>query len=325
MQPELKPSVNPKNFCFLFAALTAIFSLLVFFASDIFLPFAAALYAILFLYEKKKIFSLVLPVLCIGISAFFGYSAVLCAAFVFLIGATVAQLYRVGLGKAESVLCITLLYALYILLLLYTIAAVRIGDLSLDAVFAYYAETAETYKAEFIKTVTSIATTLPDGTSVFALTPEEAEALFLSVTRLSVAVAVIVAFFFCGLSYKLFTAVIRRADADPSRVRRFVFSPPVPFAYFYVLLFFLSLFLSDAQSTFAVALNNLFYIFLAVFAYVGFKFAVFLLHRMRHRGFGIVIFVFFCLLGGAVAVEVFSFLGVFYTVMSRREPPVKSD
>ena len=322
MQAELKPSINSRSFTLLIAALTAIFCLLVLLASDIFLQFAAALYAVLFLYEKKKICSLVLPVLCIGASAFLGYAAVLAAAFTFVIGATVAQLYRVGLTKAQGALCVTLLYVLYLLLLLFTIAATEVGSASLDAVFGFYTDYMEEQKAEFIRALTSISTTMPDGTPVFALTSEEAEALFLSASRLLIALAVVIGFCLCGISYKLFCAVVRRVDAEPSGVRRFTFLPPTLFAYFYILLFFLSLFLSSSENDLAVALTNLFYIFLAVFAYVGFKFAVFLVHRIRHRGVGIVIFVLFCLFGGVIAFEVLSFLGVFYTVMSRREPPV---
>ena len=216
----------------------------------------------------------------------------------------------------------TLLYVLYLLLLLFTIAATEVGSASLDAVFGFYTDYMEEQKAEFIRALTSISTTMPDGTPVFALTSEEAEALFLSASRLLIALAVVIGFCLCGISYKLFCAVVRRVDAEPSGVRRFTFLPPTLFAYFYILLFFLSLFLSSSENDFAVALTNLFYIFLAVFAYVGIKFAVFLIHRIRHRGVGIVIFVLFCLFGGVIAFEVLSFLGVFYTVMSRREPPV---
>lgn len=321
MQPEIKPSINPKSFTLFLAVLTAVFGLFTVLLSDIFLPIAAALYGVLFLYEKKKIFSLVLPVLLIGASAFFGYPAVLASVFVFLIGATVAQFYRVGFGKWESTIVVTLLFVLYIFLLLFTVAAVGIGSASLDAVFEFYAKYMETQKSEFVKALTSVATALPDGTPVFALTAEEAEALFISASRLLVSLAVIIAFCLTGISYKLFCGVVRRSDADPVKIGRYTFLPPVPFAYFYILLFFLSLFFSSSESNVAVALNNLFYIFLVIFAYVGFKFSVFLVRRMRHRGIGIAVFVLFCLFGGVIAVEALSFLGVFYTVMSRREPP----
>lgn len=322
MRAELKPTINPKTFTVFIAALVAIFCPLVLLVSDILLPLAAALYGVLFLYEKKKIFSLILPILCIGASAFLGYNAVLAAAFIFLVGSTIAQLYRVGLTKAQGAVAVTLLFALYILLLLFVIAATQIGTASLDDVFSYYAEYLEKQKAEFVRALTSVSTTLPDGTSVFVLTAEEAEALFLSASRLLIALCVVIAFCLCGVSYKLFCAVVCRADAEPSKIRRFTFLPATAFAYFYILLFFLSLFLSGSEDTFSVALTNLFYIFLVVFAYTGFKFVLFLLHRMRHRGVGIFVFVLFCLFGGVIAIEVLSFFGVFYTVMSRREPPV---
>ncbi|HBJ19199.1 MAG TPA: hypothetical protein DDY70_05640 [Clostridiales bacterium] len=321
MQPEIRPSINQRNYFILITAMTAIFCLFVLLLSDVFLPIAAALYAVLFLYEKRKVISLIFPVVTIGASAFLGYAAVLAAAFIFLIGATIAQLYRVGLGKWESSLCVTLLFAVHILLLLFILAAVKVGSTSLDAVFGFYTDYMETQKAQFIEAMTSISTTLPDGTPVFAVTAETAEALFFSITRLVVAFLTVVAFFLCGIAYKLFGSVVRRSDADPAKIRRFTFLPPTMFAYFYILLFFLSLFFSDSENNFAVALNNLFYIFLAVFAYVGFKFALFLVHRMRHHGLGIAVFIIFCLFGGVLAAEVFSFLGVFYTVMSRRAVP----
>lgn len=321
MQPQLKASVKPKSFSLLMTLLTALCTLAVLFVSDIFLPIAAGIYAVLFLYDRRKVLSGALFAVAILLSAFLGVTSVLTAVALFFSGALCAVLYRAGTDKSFSVLCLTVFYLLYLFASLYAIAAAEVGSVSSEAVFGFYSDAIGTAREEFVKTVTSLTTAMTDGTSVFLMTAEQAEELFLSMTSLIFAFFAIFAFCMTGILYKVFSRIALSFDAEPIRLVRYRFAPSPVFAGFYAVLFLLSLFLSGTEGSLAVALNNLFYIFMAVFAYVGIRFVLFALSRSRRRGLGTVLLIFFLLFANLMALELLSFFGVFFTFMSRRHPP----
>lgn len=321
MQPQLKASVKPKSFSLLMTLSAALCTLAVLFVSDIFLPVAAGVYAVFFLYDRNKVLPGLLFAAAVILSAFLGVSSVLTILALFFSGALCAVLYRAGTDKSFAVLCLSALYLLYLFASLYALAAVSLGSAASEAVFGYYSDAIETMREQFVETITSLTTALTDGTAVFLMTAEQAEELFLSMTRLIFAFFAILAFCMTGILYKVFSRIAVSLDAEPIRLVRYRFEPSPVFAGFYAVLFLLSLFLSGAEGSLAIALDNLFYIFMAVFAYIGIRFGFFVLARARRRGFGIVLLIFFLLFANLMAFELFSFFGVFYTFMSRRHPP----
>lgn len=321
MQSRLKASVKPQRFFLFMTVATALATLAVLFVSDIFLPVAAGFFAALFLYDRKKLLSLLLFALSLVPAVLLGIGSVFAVLCIFAIGVLCASLYRGGTDKSFSALCVNAVFLVYLFAVLYALAVSQGAEASLSAVLDYYAAYIEEAKASFVKTVTSLTTSMTDGTAAFLMTAEEAEELFLSMTRLLLAFLAVFAFVLTGITYKVFCRVVVALDAEPDRMREYRFAPAPIFAVFYGVLFLLSLFFSNSQGSLALALNNLFYVFMAVFAYVGIRFSLFALSHARHRGFGMAIFVCFLLFANIAALELLSVFGMLVTFFGRRLPP----
>jgi hypothetical protein len=73
----------------------------------------------------------------------------------------------------------------------------------------------------------------------------------------------------------------------------------------------------SADSVVSVAVANLYNIFMVVFAYLGFNFAVQLLSTRRSKAFAYFIIVLALLMFSSFAIEILSLMGVFFTITDR--------
>lgn len=100
-------------------------------------------------------------------------------------------------------------------------------------------------------------------------------------------------------------------------MRRWSFATPVLFAYFYGVVFLLSIFIVG-DSVFALAVGNLQLFFMCMYAYVGFKYLRFVSRRTRRRHpMTIVIIVLFFLMP-SVAIQLLSLEGVIAVITAHR-------
>ena len=126
---------------------------------------------------------------------------------------------------------------------------------------------------------------------------------------------VIISFAICGFSMKIFTSVTAKSSDKPEEIFKWRFTATSVVAYFYVALTVISLFASSTASIFSVTVANLYNIFLAVFAYLGFNFTFYLLSHRRSVAFAWILLVGAILFLGPFTVEILSFVGVFYSVV----------
>ncbi len=129
----------------------------------------------------------------------------------------------------------------------------------------------------------------------------------------------VLAFATVGIVMKIFSAIIVRFGGDKqSMPLGWSFGTSPLFAYFFIILSILQIFLFGTDAVTATVLN-LYVVFLAVYAYVGYRFASFLFGRMLHKPrlakFLILLSV---LLFAQFAIQLLAYAGVFETVMSSR-------
>ena len=288
--------------------------------SDIFLPICAALFAAFMLFDqtKKKWLSLAILASVFVAFAFFDlafllFAAIICAcAFVLFFG------YKKGLNKAELSLYLSVLFIICILGALYLLGAGQILDYQPVAVFNYYKSMIDSFREQFISELTASLLMQEE----LAMDPSELtemiEVLFVSITNLLIALIAIIGFFYAGIQIKVFTHITRRLESAPRPRRSWHFGLSNIFAYFYVCVFLLSTFFGAMDSIFSIALMNLYYIFLAVFAYVGFNYAFAMASRSRSRRISQIFLIFAIVMMNVLAAQILSLVGVFVTTMHNK-------
>lgn len=289
--------------------------------SDIFLPIAAALFACTLLFDqsKKKWISLVFILSLFVIFPFLDLSfllfalIILAASFVLFFG------YKKGLNKAEISLYLSALFIICMVGALYLTGAKEISNYSASAVFEYYKTAMDTFREQLLA---ELASSLTQQQGELEMDPEQitemVEVLFVGLTNLFFALLSILGFFYAGIQIKVFTHVSRRLEEAPRPRRSWHFGLSNLFAYFYVGVFLLSTFFGAMDSVFSITLMNLYYIFLAVFAYVGFNYAFAMTARARNKRLMQLVLIFSLVMMNVLALQILSFVGVFITTMHNK-------
>ena len=319
MDQRFKEHINPKKFMLSLAALFVFFGVGVIFVSDFFIVPVAALYALVLLYFKEnKFLCAMLPLPILAASFFNGIGAVFSVCFAFCAGAVLWQMYRTRLTKFDTVFAVTAIFSLYLLLALFLAVGAITNEYTLSAFAEYYEEFVETQKVAFVNACSDFYVIDEQGANVYLFTEETAEALFLSVARLVIAFFVIAGFFLCGLSCKIFSRIVRYAERDESEILAWRFLPPSLYVYFYLAAYVASFFAASEESIFSFAVQNIFYIFMIVFAYMGIQYLVSVIAKTRKKGFFLLLIAFFLLALNISAVQILSFLGAYVTIGTNR-------
>ena len=294
------------------------------FISDILLPVSAAVLSLLFLFDKTKVKWLSISVFAVVLllvsllnlaSAVFVLTSFLCAVILFF-G------YCKGLNKGELSLYLTFLYALCTAVGLYFIGAKEIGSFDFSAVLQYYTDLFDSFVNAFLEQLElSLQNAAQYGQEMAFEETEYLELFELtlrSVSKMFLSLLVVVAFFYAGLQIKLFTAISRRIEETPRPRNTWYFALSNLFAYFYVLLAILSIFVANMDNVIGITIANLNYIFMFVFAYVGLNYALYFTSRMRKKALARFILIAILLTSGMVAFQLLSFVGVFVTTMHNK-------
>ena len=233
-------------------------------------------------------------------------------AFVLFLG------YKKGMNKAEISLYLTALFMICILGALYLTGAKAISDYSISAVFAHYEATMDTLRQEFVAQLLESLKQQGDLPAELGEITDAIEVLFIAVTNLFLALLAIIGFLYAGIQIKVFTHIAVRVEKEPRPRRSWYFGLSNIFAYFYAALFILSTFFGKMDSIFSIALMNLYYIFLAVFAYVGFNYALATASRMKNKHLSQFFLAVFVLMANVFAAQLLSLVGIFITTMQNK-------
>lgn len=271
---------------------------------ELLLPISAALLASLLFFEKKTYKPLSLTVLAVVISVdtliavwdgvYVPFRALAIAAVALIMFLCFVKSVSKGECAFYLTAAILILLALNLVFSLFT----DIGEYSFAALGEYLSDVRVRLREETVSLVSDFTVTGEGGMAESVFSAEVAMQAFDLAVAMIPAIFVIFSFLLCGLSLKFFSALMLRLSEREVSVIRWRFTTTKIVAIFYAVLMLISIFVTPDGSLFPSLVYNLYYIFMMVYAYIGFScvHALMSLHRNH-------IFMFLLLL---LAVIVFS-------------------
>lgn len=297
------------------------------FVGEIFIAVSAALLSCVFLFENKgrRIFSFAVPVLIIAVCALVGGVFSVFGVETLALALVICFFVSRGYRKSVCAAIITSLVVVFSFISLVIVAIEATGQMSVDAVRDFYVSLYETAREEFVGQIMSAFSEIEKmylssaaGAAPNLPSAEDVGAVFDSFVDSLISLFVIFGFFISGIALKVFTAVSASVAERSNTVLEWRFRTGSLFAYFYVVLYFVSLFITVGDSAAALTVVNLYSIFMFVYAYVGFR-TVFALLRVRcSQLVSWIIMIAALLLLSSFAVQILSILGVMATITTNR-------
>ena len=326
MQLVLKNTVSYKSTITVLSILTALSGFGCMLVGYLFLPFAAAFYAALLVYENssKRIASYMVP---IGIfvanflaKGFFSLEAV---AYV-VIGVIIYVSSKRGTSKGETAFWTTLTLTVLFFVSAIFLAFDYVGAIGLTSIKQFFSNLFITSKTQCVELLTSLTTADEEGIKYFVCTPHEAEALFHEFVILLIPITILAAFLLSGLTFKIFSATVRRCSGNDSIINLWNFRVSNFIAYFYIAVAILSIFAATDKSAFSYVLITLNTVLSAVFAYIGVTVVYAILRTKGMSAFlATSAIVIVCILFSSFSTQLISFVGVYFNIVANKILTVK--
>ena len=319
----------------LLSVLSVISALLSVFVSDIFLMPTAAFIAVLMLCERKgkKLLSFLIPALIVLINAaeivlvalygesndfLFLYSAAALEAVV--LGVILYFLFSNNINKFESVIVMTVLSILFILVNIWLFSASLTGSFSISSTVKFYTDAIEAYREIFIESFTEIiaSSELSGSASLSEMYSEETiAALYDTLISYAPAALIVCAFALVGILCKIFSITVNKITGS-MRIFEWRFTVKPIFAYAFCALFFTNVLFGGVGGVFTIVVSNLYTVFTAVFAYVGFGFVCRMLAMRRRRSTAFLIFIACILFAGSIAFNLLAIYAALAIIIGQR-------
>ncbi len=314
-----------KNEIVTLAFLTSLFSIGCILLGYIMLPFASAYYAMLLYVEKpqKRVLSYVLPVLFFVINFVVrGFSIKgllsLDAIVYVILGIIIYHTYKFDKSKGEGVFYATLLTAVAMVFSLIFLAFNSIGAFGMATLEQYYNSIITPIKNDFINLLTSVITQNELGEYISNVNVYQAKAIFRQTMLMSIPVLIITAFSLVGISFKLFTALVKRRDGENRKNCTWRFRATTPVAIFYIIVSVITLFATQEGDMFSLVANMLYMIFFVVFFYIGFNYSVSLIAHKLNRAVATLIVIGAIFILSSFATQLISYVGVYFTFVASK-------
>ena len=324
MKTELKTSLSFKKTLLILSLLCLLLGALCLALGELLLPVSAALLAVIYVFDttERRIFSYAVSAALILINIaglIFGITLSLFSIQAVIIALLICLSFRNGASKSDSSYLLTLICVAFIVLEGLLLAMAEVGEYTVDAAVSFYANLFDQLRAVFVNI------SLDMYGEIFAkagvkLTSDVLETMFDAQLGLIISYLVIAAFCIVGITMKLFTAFSAKLAQDNRAILSWRFVTSNVFAYFYIILLIASIFTTSASGVFALTVNNLYNIFMAIYAYVGFNFAIaFLSSRMRPM-FAFLIICIALLTFFSFGISLLAMIGVIFTLRINNGP-----
>ncbi len=290
----------------------------------IFLPVAAGIYAALILAEKKKriVVSYIIPIVTLVANFFLnGVYSIEGGAYA-AIGVLIYLLYQKSKSKGESAFWLTLVVILMMIISASLIALEQMADLNFSSIYSFYSDLYITQKEKFLDFALAISTKNENNIVVYPYNASVAEALFIDAVKLLFPILICFSFLIVGVSLKIFSKQAAHHVDERNKVSEWDFRPSSIVAYFYLIVFLISCFVTEGIFAESVMWINL--VFSLVFAYMGIKFFRYLFSQTRAGAFAIIITIAVVFLMPSLAFNLLTFLGVFFTISSNNRSSVNN-
>ena len=280
---KLRSKFNHKGVTVLIAAIALFISAIGIingFTGLLLIPVAAAFLSAFLAIDEKKIVTICLSIAIILLDFFFG---MLFFSLISVISALIIHIFfKKGLKKSECAGVLTVLIFLAVLLLAVLLAFSYSGANTIDDIINFYS-------TEFKKIETTLIEYVEDLKDAGQLSgyedlyeSEHISNTFSIYGKFVIAIIVILSFLMSGIALKIYSVVMSKLIENTEKISTWRFIPSAVFAWFYVILALVSLFITNTEGLFALSVLNLEAIFSIVFAYIGIMFVSGLL-AMRNR------------------------------------------
>ena len=321
MQLALRNTASYKSTLSVLTILTALSGFACMLVGYLTLPLAAAFYAALLTYENssKRVFSYVIPIglfiINFLLKGFFTLEAVSYP----VIGIIIYFSAKKGISKGEAAFWTTLT-----LTVLFSVSAIflafdYVGAFGITPIKQFFSNLFFSSKNQFTELLTTLTTVGEDGTKFFVSTPEEAELLFHDFVIFLIPITILLAFLVSGLTFKIFSATVRRCSGGDSVINLWSFRVSNMIAYFYVIVAVLSLFVSYDKSIFSYTVITINTVLSAVFAYIGVS-VVYTIMRAKGMSFFLTIsaIIIVCMLFSSFSTQIISLIGVYFNIVTNK-------
>ena len=327
MKKELKNNLDYRKTMLILSALCISSGLLSLIISEVAIVLAASLLAAIFLYEEKgsNSFSLTVSILLvvINIASFlipdfipsFWSLASIAIAFV------MQRAYSNMTEKAETALIMTVIVSVSVLLSAIATPMMIAKELNFDIVRQFYGNLVETLRQEIVSGWELLLSQIPSESANGLVSTDDILTLFNHQINMTLSYVIIFSFFIVGAAFKIFTFIVAKCSENPSDVFLWRFKTSNIFAYFYLILSFATVFIVDLNSTFGITAYNLYNIFLFVYFYIGFNFAVQFLARKRSPKIAFLLVSILVIIFFTYAIEILAIIGAFQTIRSNSAAP----
>ena len=288
----------------------------------IFLPIASAFYAALLVYENKtkRVMSYVLPVVMYLLNFVlrdFSFYSLEAIAYV-VVGVIIYLCCTKNVSKGEAVFWTTLSLSVMLVISAIFIAFETLGSFGVTPLEQFFSNLFLSYKSFFVDALTSISIANKEGIYFFAYNPSEAELFFHEIVMLLVPLVILFAFFLSGITFKIFQSVIKRNSGEDCEINSWNFKTSNLIAYFYIAVAILAMFISGS-GIFEISVVSINTIFSAVFAYIGVSFIYSLLTiKGKSSFFAIALIVVLFLVFSSFAIQLLSFIGVYFNIFTNK-------
>ncbi len=308
---ELKEGYSYKKTMLILSVLTFAFGLAFAMISELFLPFAVAFCANLFLFEKPKgrFLSYIVPAVPVVLDIVFSGLYGLISIVFILLALILVSVYLLLGHKSECAIYLSLIASAFILLSFYLYGAKAVSSFDLDDIFGFYRNSLEEIKNAAYK-LTNISS---DNGAYQQISEYEFSVAFNRLTMQIASFIGISAFVFSGISIKLFTWTTLKISKKGILGTFAHFLPTNISAYTFALVLVISIF-SSAESAFGIVTINLLNILTVIFAYLGGRYIFTMASISGKRAATVLISIGAFLMFPSVALRIASIVGAWITI-----------
>ncbi len=324
MNTKLKASLSEIKTLLILSALCLLSGILCFAIGEIMVPFVLAFLTSIYIFEtgKTRIFGIIASVLVLGLNAvgiIFKLTASLFGPATVILAIILALSFSKKQGKADCSYLMTVIYAVFTVGGFILLAMMEQGEYTLDAALSFYKDILESLPPMVTETMNEVYTELG-----ITITEEDVAMIFDSQVKMIMAYLFVGSFAIVGISMKLFGLIYSICAEDKKPIIEWRFTASSIFAYFYPVLAFLSLFITSMDSVFAVSVLNLYVIFTAIFAYIGFNFVWAMLMTRMSKGASLFMLLVITLVFASFLLQLYAVIGVFFTVKNNKRKDTES-
>ena len=287
--------------------------------SYLLLPLAIAMLASLFLFEnpKKRILSIISPLISLAITALFSLNDIPLVFITAVLAFIIALCYAKRKSKALCCLYLCSAFIIYLFLIFFTQCASNAGTLDFASVTEEMSKTIANAKI-FIIDYTYQSLSGMSGISSEPLTYVAVEEAVHTVFEFWPTIIFILAFTVSGVSIKFFTHLVVR-NCKFGVLKSFVaFTPPTLVAFFYVVIYLMSM-ISYGDDIFTLSISHISNSLMVVFAYLGFKYLKIVSQAMPKQKFLFWLAIGVVAVSPALGLALVSYVGVHMTVIFNRQ------